>query len=82
MNKLEGTQYRFLQTIAGKTWRDHPAYVQLLRQTTKDMYNNNFDWTNDTNRGISITGIETYCRLARLRYACHIACIYEQIQNT
>jgi len=73
MNKLEGTQYRFLRTIAGKTWRDHPSYVQLLRQTTKDMYNNNFDWANDTNRGISITAIETYCRLARLRYAGHIA---------
>ena len=37
------------------------------------MYNNNFDWANDTNRGISITAIETYCRLARLRYAGHIA---------
>jgi len=73
MNKLEGTQYRFLRTIAGKTWRDHPSSVQLLRQTTKDMYNNNFDWANDTNRGISITAIETYCRLARLRYAGHIA---------
>lgn len=82
MKKLEGTQYRFLRTIAGKTWRDHPSYVQLLRQTTKDMYNNNFDWANDTNRGISITAIETYCRLARLRYAGHIARIYEQIQNT
>ena len=37
------------------------------------MYNNNFDWANDTNRGISLTAIETYCRLARLRYAGHIA---------
>ena len=41
------------------------------------MYNNNFDcnWVNDTNRGISLTAIETYCRLAlaRLRYAGHIA---------
>ena len=25
------------------------------------------NWANDTNRGISITAIETYCRLARLR---------------
>ena len=40
------------------------------------MYNNNFDWANDTNRGISLTAIETYCRLARLRYAGHIAHIY------
>ena len=23
MNTLEGTQYKFLRTIAGKTWRDH-----------------------------------------------------------
>ena len=39
------------------------------------MYNNNFDWANDTNRGISITAIETYHCLARLsyRYAGHIA---------
>ena len=48
----------------------------------QDMYNNNFDWANDTNRGISLTAIETYCHLARLRYAGHIARIYEQIQNT
>ena len=38
MNKLEGTQYRFLRTIAGKTWRDHPSYVQLLCQTTCTRY--------------------------------------------
>jgi len=37
------------------------------------MYNNNFDWANDTNRGISLTAIETYCRLARLRYAGHMS---------
>ena len=37
------------------------------------MYNQKFDWANDTNRGASIMGIETYCRLARLRYAGHIA---------
>ena len=39
------------------------------------MYNNNLDWANDTNRGISLTAIETYCRLARLRYAGRIACM-------
>ena len=40
------------------------------------MYNNNFDWANDTNQGISLTAIETYCRLARLGYAGHKMPVY------
>ena len=31
--------------------------------------NENFHWANTTNKGASITAVETYCRLARLRYA-------------
>ena len=72
LKKLKGTQYIFLRTIAGKSWRDKISHVQLLRQITADMHNQKFDWANDTNHGASIMGIETYCRLVRLRYAGHI----------
>ena len=41
---LDGTQYRFLRSIAGKTWRDKISYVDLLHLITKDAYNTNFDW--------------------------------------
>ena len=36
--------------------------------------NENFHWANTTNKGASITAsaVETYCRLARLRYAGHV----------
>ena len=70
MKKLEGTQYRFLRTIAGKTWKDKISYVDLIN-SFKYM-NENFHWANTTNKGASITAVETYCRLARLRYAGHV----------
>ena len=73
MKKLEGTQYRFLRSIAGKTWRDKISYVDLLHLITKDAYNTNFDWANESNKGVSITAVETYCRLSRLRYTGHVA---------
>ena len=33
----------------------------------------NFDWANESNKGVSITAVETYCRLSRLRYTGHVA---------
>jgi len=36
-------------------------------------YNTNFDWANESNKGVSITAVETYCRLSRLRYTGHVA---------
>ena len=39
MKKLEGTQYRFLRTIAGKTWKDKKSYVDLI---------NSFEYMNET----------------------------------
>ena len=38
MKKREGTQYRFLRSIAGKTWRDKISHVDLLHLITKDAY--------------------------------------------
>ena len=49
MKKLEGTQYRFLRSIAGKTWRDKISYVDHL--ITKDAYNTNFDWQMNQTKG-------------------------------
>ena len=73
MRKMEGIQYRFLRTVCGKTWQDKVSYVELLKLTTADARNNNFDWANTSNKGVSITSVETFCRLARLRYAGHVA---------
>ena len=64
MKKLEGTQYHFLRSIAGKTWRDKISYVNVLHLITKDAYNTNFDWANESDKAVSITAVETYCRLA------------------
>ena len=72
MKKLE-EHYRFLRSIAGKTWRDKISYVNPLHLITKDAYNTNFDWANESNKGVSITAVETYCRLDRLRYTGHVA---------
>ena len=69
IKKLEGTQYRFLRTIAGKTWKDKISYVDLINSFK--YINENFHWANTTHKGASITAVETYCRLARLRYAGH-----------
>ena len=52
---------------------DKISYVDLLHLITKDAYNTNFDWANESNKGVSITAVETYCRLARLRYTGHVA---------
>ena len=72
MSLLEGTQYRFLRTIAGKTWKDKVPYTDLINQLSH--YNANFEWAHEgTNKGVSITAVETFCRLARLRYAGHVA---------
>ena len=73
MRNMEGIQYRFLRTVCGKTWQDKVSYVELLKLTTSDARNNNFDWANTSNKGVSITSVETFCRLARLRYAGHVA---------
>ena len=70
MRKMEGIQYRFLRTVSGKTssqCQDKVSYV------TADATNNNFDWANTSNKGVSVTSVETFCRLARLRYAGHVA---------
>ena len=66
MKKLEGTQYRFLRTIAGKTWKDNISYVDLINNFK--YIHENFHWANTTNKGASITAAETYtyCQLARL----------------
>ena len=72
MSLLEGTQYRFLRTIAGKTWKDKVPYTDLINQLSH--YSANFEWAHEgTNKGVSITAVETFCRLARLRYAGHVA---------
>ena len=47
--------------------------MDLLHLITKDAYNTNFDWANKSNKGVSITAVETYCRLSRLRYTGHVA---------
>jgi hypothetical protein len=70
MAKLEGAQYRFLRSIAGKTWKDKIPYIHLISNLGD--YNRNFDWANETNKGAALTAVETYCRLARLRYAGHV----------
>ena len=44
MSKLEGIQYRFLRTVCGKTWKDKVSYVDLLKLSTADATNENFDW--------------------------------------
>ena len=36
-------------------------------------YNTNFYWANESNKGVAITAVETYCRLARLRCMYHVA---------
>ena len=59
MKKLEGTQYRFLRTIAGKTWKDKISYVDVIN-SFKYM-NENFHWANTTNKEASITAVKTYC---------------------
>ena len=73
MRKMEGTQYRFLRTVCGKTWQVQVSYVELLKLATAEATNNNFDWANISNKGVSVTAAETLCRLARLRYAGHVA---------
>jgi hypothetical protein len=70
MAKLEGVQYRFLRSIAGKTWKDKVPYAYLISNLAS--YNDNFDWANESNKGASLTAVETHCRLARLRYAGHV----------
>ena len=70
MAKLEGVQYRFLRSIARKTWKDKVSYAHLISTLAK--YNENFDWANETNKGVALIAIETYCRLARLRYVGHV----------
>ena len=68
MKKLEGTQYRFLRTIVGI-----PGKIRSVDLNNSFKYmNENFHWANTTNKGASITAVETYCRLARLRYAGHV----------
>ena len=57
MRKMEGIQYRFLRTVCGKTWQDKVSYVELLKLTTADARNNNFDWENTSNKGVSITSV-------------------------
>ena len=56
-----------------KNMEDKISYIDLLHLVTKDSYNTNFDWANETNKGVSITAVETYCRLARLRYTGPVA---------
>ena len=43
------------------------SYVNLLDLITKDAYNTNFDWANESNKGVLIIAVETYCRLSRVR---------------
>ena len=63
-------------------WRDKTSHVDLLYLITKDAYNTNVDWANESNKGVSITAVEINCRLARLRYTGHIAHMGEnQIPN-
>ena len=59
MKKLEGTQYRFLRTIAGKTWKDKISYVHLINSFKYT--NENLHWANTTNKGAAITAVEMYC---------------------
>ena len=72
IRKLETTHFRFLRIIAGKSWRDHISYIELLNLVNKNSYNGNFEWADETNKISGITSIETYCRLARLRYFGHL----------
>ena len=67
MSKLEGIQYRFLRTLC------KALYVDLLKLSTADSTNDNFDWAHTLSKGVSVTAGETFCRRARLRYAGHVA---------
>ena len=66
MSKLEGIQYRFLHTVQ----KDNVSCVDLLKLTTADETNDNSDWATH-----QIIAVDTFCRLARLRYAGHVACM-------
>ena len=58
MKKLEGHNTDFFEKSPEKLG-------EIIHHTSnffarpQDMYDNNFDWANDTNRGISLTAIET-----------------------
>ena len=71
--KARGNTVPFPSIYCWENMERQISYVDLLHLITKDAYNTNFDWANESNKGVSITAVKTYCRLSRLRYTGHVA---------
>jgi len=69
---LEGTQYRHLRTICGKSWKDKISYYEILKSIQFGP-NQNYEWAHeDDPKSTDVKSVETSLRINRLRYAGHI----------
>ena len=82
VEKARGNTVPFPSIYCWKNMERQMSNVHLLNLITKDTYNTNLDWANESNKGVSITAVETYCRLARLRYTGHVARMGETESQT